>query len=78
MFIWRVFLSPLNYKELFTDLDKLILIKIGFRLDSIFTTAQIATKNGTWLKNGQKQLENNHLTSLVKIRETSFQHSWMF
>ena len=46
------------------DLDKRNLVK------PIFTTAAAASKYDTRFKSGQSWLENNHLASLVYIRDT--------
>jgi len=41
---------------------------IHFKLP-IVATAPAASKNTTCFKSGQKKLENNHLTSKVKVRQ---------
>jgi hypothetical protein len=48
----------------------------GIRLEPIFTTASTALKNKAHFKNGQNWLKNNHLTSLVQIRDTFFGFSY--
>jgi len=54
--------------------------KHGFsiRHEPIFATAPVASKtiskNAAQFKSGQKRLENNHLASLVSIRDTLYAH----
>jgi hypothetical protein len=40
-------------------------------LKPIFTTVQAASKNDNYFKGGHNRLENNHLSTLIKIGETS-------
>jgi hypothetical protein len=44
--------------------------KVLDRLKAIFTTAAVTSKKMASFKSSQKQPENNHIASLVQIRDT--------
>ena len=52
---------------------KLVICPFGFGLKPIFVTDPAVSKNDAHCKSGQKWLENNHLASLVWIRDTSWE-----
>jgi hypothetical protein len=54
-----------------TDLSKLICVWwFDFKLEPIFDSATVASKNDACYKSGQNWLENNHFAILAQIGET--------
>ncbi len=45
---------------------------LDFKLETIFATAPAASKNGDCFRSGQNQQKNDHLPTLILIRETHY------
>ncbi len=64
-------MGPEILQSVFMDLGKLNFpMVVSFRLKPIFNTAPAASKNTARFKSGQNQPKNNHLSSLIEIRDT--------